>query len=72
MSNNSIKYGRHKAGYVNDTPRPINADLYFNGHKLLNNLPFPIIQAKRREMIASGYLSKNLVVKYHIEEKTRL
>lgn len=68
----STKFGLHKAGYTNESEKPSTADLFLNGQKILNNLPFPIIQAKRRQMIAAGQLSRNLVIKYHIETKTRL
>jgi len=60
------QFGKHKAGY--STGKKVirtNGDLYLDGIKHLNNLPFPILQKERKKLLMQGYISKRIKIKYH-------
>jgi hypothetical protein len=62
------KFGRVNAGYyVGKKTRPENGDIYLDGVKFLNNLPFAILQSEKRKLLAQGYTSKRIKIKYHYE-----
>ena len=68
MMDEKTKFGRVNAGYyVGKKARPENGDIYLDGVKFMNNLPFAILQSEKRKLFAQGYTSKRIKIKYHYE-----
>jgi len=64
--NDPIKFGKHKAGYsIAKRIRPENGDLYLDGVKLKNNLPFALLQVEKAKLMKQGYTSKRIKIEYH-------
>jgi len=64
--NEFVKFGRHKAGYsIAKKKRPENGDLYLDGVKFRNNLPFALLQVEKAKLMKQGYTSKRIKIKYN-------
>lgn len=63
------KFGRDKAGYSNKERIVTNkyGDLYLDGVRIKNNLPFALLQSERVKLIRQGFTSKRVTIKYHQE-----
>jgi len=60
-----IDFGKHKAGYTfTKAKKPNNGNLYVDGVKFLNNLPFPILQKERSRLLQKGYAKSRIKITY--------
>ena len=59
------KFGRDKAGYTEKKVTQTQGDLYLDGVRTKNNLPFALLQCERKKLLRSGYTSKRVKIKYH-------
>lgn len=64
------KFGRVKAGYcsINEPKKrikPTNGSMWLDGYLFLYNLPFALLNAKKRELIRKGYTSKRIRIGYN-------
>lgn len=61
-----VRFGRDKAGYSSRNVTNKYGDLYLDGVKLLDNMPFALLQSKRNQLRRSGIVKKRIRIKYHL------
>lgn len=64
------KFGRVNAGYSpittpKRTLRPTNGCMWLDGYLYLYDLPFPLLNSKKRELMNKGYNSKRIKIGYN-------
>ena len=60
-------FGRVNAGYTSIVPekKATNGSLYIDGYLFLFDLPFPLLQEKKKELIRKGYFAHRIKISYN-------
>ena len=65
MKTKEQEFGFHQAGYTKKIVTQKYGDLFLDGIRIMNNLPFSLLQTEKRKLLNQGYTSKRVVIKYH-------
>lgn len=65
-------FGKVSAGYCSiEQPKkrnkPSNGSMWVDGYLFLYNLPFALLNAKKRELMNKGYTSKRIKIGYNVK-----
>ena len=63
--NNSIQFGRDKAGYTTKKVTQKFGDLFLDGYLHVSNKPFRLLQYFKKKLLSEGYTSNRIKIKYH-------